>query len=132
VFIFDVAALAGGAPADEALIREIPAHDSFVARLNLSPDGSMAATWAFTEPLKVWELDTGQLVGTFGGKIEGGTFHGGDFHPSLLRLVVTSPPNEVRIYTLDLDELVAIAESRLSRDMTEAECQLYFREPCDA
>jgi WD40 repeat protein len=130
VFIFDVAALVSGARVDDALIREIAAHDSSVLRLKVSPDGSMAATWAFTEPLKVWELDTGQLVGQFGGKIEGGTFHDADFHPSLPWLVVTSPPDEVRIHTLDLDELVLIAVSRLSRDMTEGECQQYFREPC--
>jgi hypothetical protein len=44
---------------------------------------------------------------------------------------VTSPPNEVRIYTLDIDELIAIAEAGLSRDMTEEECQQYFRRACE-
>jgi hypothetical protein len=36
----------------------------------------------------------------------------------------------VRIYTLDIDELIVIARDGLSRDMTEEECQQYFREPC--
>lgn len=44
--------------------------------------------------------------------------------------MVTTPPNIVRIHTLDLDELMAIAESRLSREMTDGECQQYFRGPC--
>jgi WD40 repeat protein len=96
----------------------------------MSPDGSKAATWSWTEPFKVWDLDTGQLLGQFGGVIDDGLFHGGDFHPSLPQLIVTSPPNQVRIYTLDIDELVAIAKAGLSRDMTEEECEQYFREPC--
>ena len=49
---------------------------------------------------------------------------------SLPHLLVKTPQNEVRIYTLDIDELISIAMSRLSRDMTEEECQQYFRKPC--
>ena len=97
--------------------------------VKLSPDGTKAATAAFDEPLKLWDLESGQSLGEFGS----GGFddpHLGGFHPTLAYLMVTTPPNEVRIHTLDVDELVAIAESRLSRDMTEAECQQYFREPC--
>jgi WD40 repeat protein len=96
----------------------------------MSPDGSMAATWGWTEPFKVWDLDTGQLLGQFGGVIDDGFFHGGDFHPMLPQLIVTSPPNEVRIYTLDTDELIDIATAGLSRDMTDEECQQYFRQAC--
>lgn len=79
----------------------------------------------------MWDLETGQLLGQFGGTIDDGTYRGGDFHPSLPQLIVTSP-DEIRIYTLDIHELVAIAESRLSREMTEGECQHYLREPCPA
>jgi WD40 repeat protein len=130
VYVFDVAALAAGAQADEVVIREISAHEGGVMRVKTSPDGSMAASWSWTEPLKVWDLDTGQLVAEFGGTIDDGLFHGGDFHPSLPQLVVVSPPNVVRIHTLDLDELITIAEAGLSREMTESECLQYFREPC--
>jgi WD40 repeat protein len=131
VYVFDVAALAAGAPADEVVIREISAHEGGVMRVKTSPDGSMAASWSWTEPLKVWDLDTGQLVAEFGGTIDDGLFHGGDFHPSLPQLVVVSPPNVVRIHTLDLDELIAIAEVGLSREMTESECLQYFRRSCE-
>ena len=131
VYIVDVPTLMSGAPEDDAIIREIPAHDTSVLRVKMSPDGSMAATWGWTEPFKVWDLDTGQLVGQFGGAIDDGLFHGGDFHPSLPQLVVTSPPNQVRIYTLDLDELIAIAAAGLSREITEEECQQYFRRACE-
>jgi WD40 repeat protein len=130
VYIFDVALLRAGAPEDEAVIREIPAHDTSILRVSVSRDGSKAATWGQSEPVKVWDLDTGQLLGQFGGKIDDG-FRDADFHPSLPQLIVTSPPNEVRIHTLDDDDLIAIAQSRLSRDMTEGECEQYFRRSCE-
>ncbi len=130
MYIFDVAMLRAGAPEDEAVIREIPAHDTSILRVTVSRDGSMAASWGQSEPVKVWDIDTGQLLGQFGSKIDDG-YRDADFHPSLPQLVVTSPPNEVRIHTLDVDELIAIAESRLSRDMTEEECEQYFRRSCE-
>ncbi len=132
LYVFDVAMLIAGVSADEAVIREIEAHDSSAVRVSLSPDGSMAATWGLSDPVRVWDLETGQLFGEFGGRIEPGTFRDSDFHPSLPLLIVTSPPNEVRSHTLDIDELIAIAESGLSREMTEEECLQYFREPCPA
>ena len=90
----------------------------------------MIASWGWTDPVKVWDLATGQLLGQFGDKIEAG-FRQVDFHPSLPQLIVTSPPNFVRIHTLDIDELAVIATDGLSRDMTEGECQQYFRRLCE-
>ena len=132
VFIFDVAAMAAGAPAEEVVLNEISAHETGVLRVKVSPDGKMAATWSWNEPIKLWDLDTRRSLGQFGTAPEGFDFLGFDFHPSLPQLIVVSPPNNVRIHTLDIDELVAIAESRLSREMTEEECLQYFREPCPA
>jgi WD40 repeat protein len=36
----------------------------------------------------------------------------------------------VRVWTLDLDEVIDIAEARLSRSLTEAECLTYHFEDC--
>jgi WD40 repeat protein len=131
VLVFDVGTLLSGAAAEEAVLREIPAHDAGVLRVSMSPDGSMAATWAWTDPVKVWDLETGQLIGQFGAKIPSGVHRDGDFHPTLPQFVFATPPNEIRIYTLDIDELVTIAQAGLSRDMTEEECQQYFRRSCE-
>ena len=129
VFVFDVESLLSDAPIEDALEVEIAAHDTLILGVVVSPDGSNVATWGRDEPLKVWDIELGEPAGQFGpGGLDG--VHIGDFHPSDPYLMVTSPPNVVRIHTLDIDELVAIAESRLSREMTDSECQQYFREPC--
>jgi WD40 repeat protein len=129
LYVLDVPILLSGAPIEEAIKRELPAHEALVLRITVSPDNSMAATASWDEPLKVWNLQTGELLGEFGGTVQG-QLHDGGFHPTQPWLLVSTPSNEVRIYTLDPDELVALAEDRLSRDMTEEECQQYFREPC--
>jgi WD40 repeat protein len=42
----------------------------------------------------------------------------------------TSADGGVRFYTLDVDELMEIAESRITRPFTPAECVQYRIEPC--
>jgi hypothetical protein len=129
LFVFDRERLLSGADVEDAVDQEIHAHQNLILRLVVSPDGTMAATSAWDEPLKLWDIETGDLLGEFGsGSLDGP--HLGDFHPTGSHLLVTTPPDQVRIHTLDINELVTIARSKLSREMTEPECQLYFREPC--
>ena len=130
LYVFDVSVLVSTGSFEEAEILRISAHDSQILRVVISPDGSKATTSARGDRLKLWNLETGQQRGEFGGELEGRFFNIGDFHPTLPHLLVTTPLNQVRIHTLNADELVAIAEDGLSRDMTEEECQLYFRESC--
>jgi WD40 repeat protein len=127
--VLDIAALGAGASVDEAIDRTIPASDGLVLRIDVSPDASEVTTAAVGEVVKRWDLVSGSLLEEFGGSPDFG-MHDAQFHPNEPWLLVTTPPNEVRIYTLDLEELIEIARSRLSRDMTEDECQRYLREPC--
>jgi WD40 repeat protein len=128
--VFDVPALLSGVPLAEAALLQIPAHDTLIIIVSTSPDGSMAFSSTRNEPLKLWSLESGQLLGEFGGLPEQGWRNAGAFHPTLPQLMVASPPNLVRLHTLDVDELVDIARSRFTRDLTEEECVLYLRRTC--
>ena len=130
VTVFDVPALLSGVPLTEAALLQIPAHDTLIIIVSTSPDGSMAFSSTRNEPLKLWSLETGQLLGEFGGLPEQGWRNVGAFHPTLPQLMVASPPNLMRLHTLDVDTLVDIAQSRLTRDLTEEECRLYLRRTC--
>ena len=44
---------------------------------------------------------------------------------------MTVGDSQIAIYTLDTDELVEIARSRLTRGFTEEECQLYLQRACN-
>ena len=79
------------------------------------------------EPAKVWDLATKTLIGEFGtsGDIVAAAFHRTE--PILYGAVGN---DEIGIFTLNPDELMEIARSRLSRTLAEEECQLYLRRSC--
>lgn len=125
VRVMDFSALLAGAdPMDTAA--PIEAHDTFSYSVRISPDGSMLVSSAFDEPAKLWTID-GQPLGEFGGSDH--TLAA--FHPSEPYLYVIDG-STLTIYPLDIDELLDIARSRLTREFTESECQQYLQRSCDA
>ena len=90
LFVFDRERLLSGDLPNETLDIEVHAHETLIVRVLVSPDGTTAATAAWDEPLKLWDIETGQPLGEFG---TGGfnTAHQADFHPTLPYLLVTTP-----------------------------------------
>jgi WD40 repeat protein len=126
--VFDVGRLLSGESDRESIITRIPAHDTIPIVVDLK-DGSLILTVAREEPIKVWDLGTGELIGEFPTRVET-RFVPAAFHPTEPRLYVEVDVDQIGIFTLDVDELMEIARSHLSRDLTEEECQLYLRRGC--
>jgi WD40 repeat protein len=126
--VFEVGKLMSGVSDRDALVKSITAHDNFMSLVD-SKDGSQIMSVAAGEPARVWDLDTGALVAEF--VSADGEWIGATFHPSEPRLFAEVDTDVIGIFTLDADELLEIARSRLSRDLTEEECQLYLRGSCD-
>lgn len=126
VLILDVARLLDGHPVEEAVIHQIPAHTTFVTNIAISPDGSMILSRAHDEPRKLWDLQTGEKLGEF--HTDG--FRFGAFHPSEDRLYVSLPDDSFGIFALGTEELIQIARSRLTRDLTPEECETYLGRRC--
>ena len=132
VNIFDFGTLRTGVEEEEAIVRRIPAH-VWVLSVVVSPDGSMVFSRAWNEPLKLWDLETGESLGEFG--IQDPTTRyppAAAFHPTEPWLYATVGNSQIAIYALDTDELVGIARSRLTRGLTEEECKLYLLRSCSA
>jgi WD40 repeat protein len=126
--VFDVGRLLSGESDRESIITRIPAHDTIPIVVDLK-DGSLILTVAREEPIKAWDLGTGELVGEFRTRVEG-HYVAAAFDPTEPRLYVEVDVDQIGIFTLDPDELMGIARDRLSRDLTEEECQLYLRRSC--
>jgi WD40 repeat protein/class 3 adenylate cyclase/energy-coupling factor transporter ATP-binding protein EcfA2 len=95
-------------------------HTSTVFWVDFSPDGTRIATGSVDGYAKVWDASTGQTLLTLPGFYV-------RFSPDGKSLMAISIDDAVgRGFYLDVQELIALAHSRLTRSLTTAECQQYL------
>jgi WD40 repeat protein len=98
------------------------AHDGSPKAVAISPDGSMVATGASGDPVRVWDVASRELVHEIplGDVQPQGVAFLDDLH-----IVVAPQGGELLIMTLDPNELIAIGRSSLTRGFTVTECRRY-------
>jgi WD40 repeat protein len=106
-------------------------HAGTILDITFARDGSRVATAGFDGTVRLWEPDTGRqelvLLGHQAAVFEA------RFSPDGTRLASSSPDGTARVWALDLDDLIALAEGKLTREFTDEECQQYLHEgSCDA
>jgi WD40 repeat protein/class 3 adenylate cyclase len=95
-------------------------HNSTIFGLDFSPDGTRIATGSADGTAKVWDASTGQALLTLPGFLV-------EFRPDGKSLMAITVSDIVgRGFYLDVQELVALARSRLTRSLTSEECQQYL------
>jgi WD40 repeat protein/transcriptional regulator with XRE-family HTH domain len=101
-------------------------HSAEVRPVAFSPDGKFLATGSGDNTAKIWDVETGQELLTLPGS-QGGVY-GVAFSPSDggSHLLVASNDGVVRVFLLQIDELLALAQSRVTRSFTTAECKKYL------
>jgi WD40 repeat protein/DNA-binding SARP family transcriptional activator len=92
-----------------------------------SPDGRQLAT-AGADVTRVWDVESGRPLYSLPGHSK--TVFDIAFSPDGTRLASGSLDGTIRVYVLPVEELLALARSRVTRALTEVECQQYFIEPC--
>ncbi len=98
-------------------------HTDAVTGVTFSPDGTRIATASRDGAAKLWDADTGQELLTFFGN--GTRLNQVAFSPDGARLA-TSGDAGAHIYLLRIEDLVAMAQSRVTRSLTQEECQKYL------
>jgi WD40 repeat protein/DNA-binding SARP family transcriptional activator len=122
-----------------------------VLDLAFSPDGVSLATSSSDGTVRLWDVGTGRQTVTLASGVAGEVgaeskfcfrtlkvAHlgvGGKlaFSPDGTQLAYTAADGTVRVLALDIDDLIDLARSRLTRSWTRDECETYLhRETCPA
>jgi serine/threonine protein kinase/WD40 repeat protein len=115
--------------------RELPmellGHTAEVVAVTHNPDGTRLASASQDGSVRLWDADTGseQLIL----HVSNSGVTDVAFSPDGTRLYAHSADGTTKAYLLDIDELLELARSRLTRSLTAEECSRYLHvEQCPA
>lgn len=100
-------------------------HGDWVFDIAFSPDGTRLATASLDGTVKIWDAATGRelmrLLGNLG-NVHSVAFTPADGGASL----VIGGGDGISLYLLRIEDLIALAQSRLTRSLTPDECRRYL------
>ncbi|HEX2032094.1 MAG TPA: hypothetical protein VHL78_11980 [Actinomycetota bacterium] len=99
-------------------------HTGPVNDVAYAPDGSAIATASADGTVRVWNPASGAQEVMLSGH-ETGVWDLA-FSPDGSKLASASPDGTVRVWALDVDDLIEIARSELTRSLTDDECRQYL------
>ncbi len=109
-------------------VMRLEGHSGAVEGAVWSPDGRWVATGDSGGTVRLWDATTGALWLTLEGHT--GIVVDLSFSADGRRLASTGENGLVRVWAIDLDDLVQMAEGRVTRSLTDAECAAYHFDEC--
>jgi WD40 repeat protein len=100
------------------------AAPAVIGDLTFSPNGTTVATGHADGTVRLWDPDTGVQQLVLHG--DGGRVVNVLFSPDGTQLGSVGADGMLRVWALDLDELIAIANTRLTRTLSDDECRQYL------
>lgn len=109
-------------------VRVLAGHVGQVWDLDVSPDGRLLVSTGQDATLRLWDLRTGAQRLVLRG--HSSVVLTGRFSPDGSRLASTSGDGTVRVWAVDLDDLMAMAQAKLTHTLTDDECRRYLQRTC--
>lgn len=126
--VWEIAAALEGGPLPTEPLLTLSGHSGIVWDVALSPDKLRLATIGFDNLVKVWDANTGAQLLTLSGYIIGPDVA---FSPDGAHLLTAGFDGAARVHVLAVEELMALARSRLTRSWRPDEClQFLHVEEC--
>ena len=91
--------------------------------MDVSPDGRLIASSDSTGLVRIWDLSTGEALQGIPLQQQ---VQNVEFVDERHLLVTPTDGPDAYVMTVDVDELLEIARSRVTRDLTDEECQTYL------
>lgn len=104
-------------------INDFIGHSGTVHSLAFNLDGSRLYSGGFDQVVRVWDSASGQILAKLPG--HDSRIVDIEYNPFQNRLI-SSSGNTIKVFILDVGELIQLAESRVIRSLTPEECQLYL------
>jgi WD40 repeat protein len=98
-------------------------NTDIVTSIAYSPDGNRIATTSRDGSAKLWDASTGEELLTFLG--DGSPLHDILFSPDG-KFLATGGESGVHLYLLQINDLIALAKTRVTRSLSAEECQKYL------
>ena len=109
----------------ETIDRDYSGHSGSISALAFSPDGSQIATASSDRTTRLWDVKSGSELLSLHGHSE--DVRDVAFSPDGKFLVTASDDKTVQFYILDVGELIKLAKARVSRTLTQKECQKFLQ-----
>lgn len=101
-------------------------HEGAVLSAQFSPDGKQIITASIDKTARVWDATTGKELAVLRGHEE--LVNSAQFSPDGRQIFTTSSDGTARVYVAKLDDLIALAKTRVTRELTCQEQARYLRE----
>jgi WD40 repeat protein len=105
-------------------LRVLTGHAGLVLRIAFSKDGAHLASASFDRLAKVWDVNTGEELASLYGNAS--NVFGVSFSPDGNQLATAGADGTVRTYIIKIEDLIVLTKLRLTRSLTETECQKYL------
>jgi WD40 repeat protein/serine/threonine protein kinase len=109
---------------------KIGGHSGHVTGTAFNPDGTLLASSSYDGTVRLWDMADGKELLTLAKQPQ--PVNGVDFSPDGDKVAAAGADGKISIYPVYVEEMMAMAQSQVSRDLTVEECELFLRQStCD-